>query len=466
MGRIAFSRLSIISLIYLLVLGISASPTRTYPSERIRRDLVNPSNIPQGHNDTVICVYPISGQYGSLPRVLYYVSLVVGIVGRYQQWLVIGALASALSYAGSTAIHMLALTKSRAPVFDLDILGAWAILTTGCMAFAAMVHWSSALRQSGGKLVIVLWGGLIGIGCITGRSLLLDVHSDAEPACRSANGDLLTSTSELVSPLFKCTYKCFSAKTPMRQTNEITAIPTDQLLGTYANLGVVLIVPIIAAAQKSVAFNWSQHTPSYACTAIVMTCINSSLNLRLSQNTYNAACQTWYGGYILLFHYMCKAKFKLGLKKFLMVSIVAPIMFFDLFFDLAALPLFVANIIFNELNLLKTNIPVEEEYSSVGQWSPVVSAALVLAASVINRSAEWWKMKKQRRQRTMPEQEEIQLAPWPTNSQQPPLKHSIYPGQQESGVVIRELTPQKTLRIDSLEHEPLPQALVREHRFV
>ncbi|KAK2787251.1 hypothetical protein FQN52_007340 [Onygenales sp. PD_12] len=85
--------------------------------------LVQPSNIPEGYsaNDTIICVYPMSGQYSFLLRLLYYASLVFAILGRYQRWLAMGALASALSYAGSTAIHAMALITPLV----LRIAGIW-----------------------------------------------------------------------------------------------------------------------------------------------------------------------------------------------------------------------------------------------------------------------------------------------------------------------------------------------------
>ncbi|EEP81396.1 predicted protein [Uncinocarpus reesii 1704] len=463
MRRTGLFILAVISILYLLAPVTLALPTHTSssPSKLVERDLINPSEIPQGHNDTIVCVYPISGQYGLLPRLLYYISLILGILGRYQRWLVMGALASALSYAGSTAIHMLTLAKSRAPVFDLDIVAAWAVLTTGCVAFAALVHWSSALRRSEGRIVILLWGALVGIGCLTGRALIVDVRTGVEPACRSPTGDLLTSTSELVSSQFNCTYKCFSAKTPMRQSSEIMALPTDHLLGTYANLGVILLVPILAATHKSLSINLSPHTPSYGCTSLVMVHVNSSLNMRLSQTTYNAACRSWYGGYILLFQYIRKVKFGISLKNRLIITALGALLFIDLLFDLAALPMFVTNIIFNELNLMKTELPVEESHGSVGQWSPVVSAVLILIASVINRSIGWWKRRRQLGQEPA-EGEEAQLVEWP-NHQQSPNGPVGYHVPQENGVVMRKLTQQETLRLDpELGPKPSPQALIRE----
>ncbi|KAK2748627.1 hypothetical protein FQN55_004180 [Onygenales sp. PD_40] len=125
-----------------------------YTSSRSRQ----PSNIPEGYssNDTIICVYPMGGQYGFLPRLLYYAALVFVILGQYQQWLVMGALASALSYAGSTAIHAMAPITSRRLAFDLDILGAWVVLGTGCLAFAALYICEAKFKVHKKNLVVVM----------------------------------------------------------------------------------------------------------------------------------------------------------------------------------------------------------------------------------------------------------------------------------------------------------------------
>ncbi|KAK2798938.1 hypothetical protein FQN50_008669 [Emmonsiellopsis sp. PD_5] len=327
----------------------------------------------------------MSGQYDFLPRLLYYASLVFAILGRYQRWLVMGALASALSYAGSTAIHAMALITSRRPVVDLDILAAWGVLSTGCLAFAALVHWSRALRESGARLVLILWGVLVATGCIFGHVELMNIHSDAEPACRSASGALLTRPYELVNPLFNCTYKCFGHKSPMRDPSEIIAIPTNHLLGTYANLGLILVAPVLAAAHKTLALNVYPHTPSQECTRLAMIYINSSINTRLSQSLYNSASSSWYGGYIILFQYIRKARSKTHKKNLLVAMVVYSWMILDLLLDLSTPPMFITNIVVNELNLMRTKLPNEEGIASVGQWAPVVAASLVIIASLINK---------------------------------------------------------------------------------
>lgn len=84
--------------------------------------------------DEVICVYPISGQYGLIPRLLFYALLIFAVLARRQSWLVVGAVASALTYSGTAAIHAVVLAATSAnPVFDLDSVGVWAI-SVGCVA--------------------------------------------------------------------------------------------------------------------------------------------------------------------------------------------------------------------------------------------------------------------------------------------------------------------------------------------
>ena len=129
------------------------------------------------------CVYAISGLYGMLPRLLYYVTLAFAIFGRTREWLIIGALVSALTYAGGAAIHMMALVTSKAGVYDLDVPAAWAVLSTGALGYIGMIHWSTTLRNSNARIIMVCWGVLVGVSLIFGRAILFDTPpSDPEPA--------------------------------------------------------------------------------------------------------------------------------------------------------------------------------------------------------------------------------------------------------------------------------------------
>ena len=55
------------------------------------------------------CVYPISGQYGFLNRLLFYILMIFALIARKHDWLAAAALGTAMTYAASAAVHAFAL---------------------------------------------------------------------------------------------------------------------------------------------------------------------------------------------------------------------------------------------------------------------------------------------------------------------------------------------------------------------
>ncbi|EHY58366.1 hypothetical protein HRR83_007268 [Exophiala dermatitidis] len=349
-----------------------------------------------GSVSQINCVYPISGTYGPLPRFLYYVTLVFAIFGRRREWLVIGALVSALTYAGTAAIHMMALVKSKQGVFDLDIMAAWAVLSTGALAYIGIIHWSSTLRDSRARIVMIFWGFLVGVGLVIGRAILFDAESSPpEPACYSSKGKLLEYPMELISPEFNCTYKCFSLSKPMRQQSEIQAVPRSLVDNTKSRSAYVLVGPIQFAAYAALSIDVQNHTPSMLCQRIVLSyLIHPGQREEMAKTVYNASMERWYGGYFALLGYVGRIHW--DWKKFCLCSIVIPYLCLSLIVDALCLPLMVANIVVNEITLLSNNMPVNESNRAVGQWSPIVNSMLVVIAACINRLLELY----ERRQRT------------------------------------------------------------------
>lgn len=384
--------------------------------------------------ERINCVYPLSGQYGFLSRLLYYLSLVLAILGRYKEWLVLGALASALAYGGSAAIHIMALATSKKPVYDLDILGCYAILSTGVMAYSALVHWSTTVRHSRARIILVLWGALVGTGIIFGRSELMDIQPATEPACRSSTGELLSTPYQLFDPQFNCTYQCFSALEPMRQQSETMAVPSQVLNGHYSGYSILLIGPVLAAAYKSISYETHAHSPSQLLTRFVMAYINHKRNEKLTQHMYNAASETWYGGYFLFFHYLRRAKksWKVALFAFL----IYPWLLLELAIDICTPPLFITNIVLNELNLMRSGLPINEQTFAIGQWAPMVSAVLVLIAAAINKFLHVREARKGA--------EDIPRDELPTVAE--PSSEVASTDGQMTGVVVPELKHQETLK--------------------
>ncbi|KAJ0109359.1 uncharacterized protein J7T55_000284 [Diaporthe amygdali] len=69
----------------------------------------------------VYCVYPVSGNYTSFQRSLFYLTTAFALFGHAHEWLTAGALAFAVSYSSTAAVHGIALALQREPQYDGDI---------------------------------------------------------------------------------------------------------------------------------------------------------------------------------------------------------------------------------------------------------------------------------------------------------------------------------------------------------
>ena len=64
---------------------------------------------PNTFSYSALCAYPISGQYGFLNRLLFYLLMIFALLVRKHTWLVSAALGTAMTYAASAAVHAFAL---------------------------------------------------------------------------------------------------------------------------------------------------------------------------------------------------------------------------------------------------------------------------------------------------------------------------------------------------------------------
>lgn len=192
--------------------------------------------------DTAVCVYPMSGQYEALQHFLYYGLLLFAVFARHQVWLVTGAVASALTYSGTAAIHSIILAAvSRNSLLDLDSFGTWAVVSAGCLIMLPVAEFSETLRESLARPVFKFWGTLVMIGVICSAVACLRKYPE-ETACRSLDGVLLTGPNHGNMSIFNCTYSCFSTSQPLRSPTEITVLMKRTLLGLR---GKILIPTVI-----------------------------------------------------------------------------------------------------------------------------------------------------------------------------------------------------------------------------
>ncbi|NJR31524.1 hypothetical protein HC762_02060 [bacterium] len=337
--------------------------------------------------DLMVCVYPISGAYGLLPRLLYYTTLVLAIFGRSQEWLVIGALASSLTYAGTAAIHAMTLCTSRKVVFDLDIYGAWAVLSTGALAYITFINWSTTLRNSKARTVMICWGVLVGAGLIFGRAELYDSElSPGEPACHSSRGTLLSKPTQLLDPSFNCTYKCFAGHKPMREQSEAVAMSRATLTDGFSRFGLILIGPVMFAAYAAISFDSREHSPSQTCTRLVMKYLDPKHHAEITKSIYKASSESWYGGYFVLFNFVRRSRW--SNRKCVLSFLAVPWFALGLALDMLCIPLLVSNVILNELNILGSHLPTNEPLSAIGQWGQVVGSVLIVLATILNKGLD------------------------------------------------------------------------------
>lgn len=405
---------------------------------------------PEPHDPVTLikCVYAISGTYGLLPRLLYYVTLAFAIFGRSREWLIIGALVSALTYAGGAAIHMMALVTSKTGVYDLDIAAAWAVLSTGALGYIGMIHWSSTLRDSNARIILVCWGVLVGISLIFGRAVLFDTApTPPEPACYSSSGQFLEYPIQLASREFNCTYQCFSISKPMRHLSETIAIPAHVLDNKYSGMLIALVGPIQFAAYAALSLDGIAHSPSQLCQHAVMKhLIHPGHKEEFTKIVYKASAESWYGGYFAVLSFIRRSKWTPA--KVVIVSLSIPWLFLGLLIDILCIPLMVANIIINELVLQTGGWPVNESNNNAGQWLPIVNSAMVLVAACISKFLELRQRSEKRKVLTAERESKGQTAAMTQHD----VELGIADGEgQVTGVVKPKLVHVPTLQdIDAL----------------
>ena len=150
------------------------------------------------------CVYPISGQYGTASRVLYYGLILFVIIFRRKNWLTAGAAATCMIYSGTAAIHTLVLAPSLGQAVatvpegnvtlpdgwesnvstlatDLDTQATIAIVGASFMVAWPMATWSSQFHRSEAKPILTLWICLLVMGIIGHLTIIIRTKSYGLP---------------------------------------------------------------------------------------------------------------------------------------------------------------------------------------------------------------------------------------------------------------------------------------------
>ncbi len=165
----------------------------------------------------MVCTYPISGQYGLLPRLQFYLLAIFGISYRHRKWLVAGALASTLTSAGSAAIHaiILAFFRDKTAV-DLDIIPCGVILAQSILIALPLHRYSQSCSKA--RPVLLTWLSLVIVGMVVAVTMGGQTTEDR----KMASGDLGTGVN--------CTYTCLQLGSRLRQCSDMETINLQSLL--------------------------------------------------------------------------------------------------------------------------------------------------------------------------------------------------------------------------------------------
>ncbi len=361
-----------------------------------------------GYEMRVFCIYPLSGQYGPLPRVLYYVLLLAGLLWRGHPWIAVVYLGVAMSYSAATAVHAFALIAryrwrtypddvptaqmSASEVGDVDIMPVWAILSTAGIMLTPLLNWSSTVHHSRRKAVLLAWGALIFIALVAifpagirARSIYMvqttttcypnssfkfpDGSDYCDPddswlqdvaftsyrnywrrcRCRDTCGEVSNTNAP---------YREDTTMMPFQITSRAKWIVNPEYVGVaYFNIFALIFV-IVQGTLGLVQARWTQGT------------VRNLIFKRLYGQHPSPAPDSV--RHRLRFH---SAKWTALL-----------IYTFAVFMSICCPPLFIINLVVSELGLV--NWPRAEPFRAVGQWAPAVSAVFVLVAALIQQYEE------------------------------------------------------------------------------
>lgn len=163
-------------------------------------------------SEVVVCVYRISGTYGSISRWLYYTSLLFGTFFRTNEWLAAGVMATAMLYSSVAILHaliMLCFNSLNPRIVDLDIIPITTITVSTTFFFGAIRDYCKTLRTSSARDTLYIWSIWLCFGCIICCVSTWNLHKGArhaqssELACWGNSTDvnpagvMLSATSQL-----------------------------------------------------------------------------------------------------------------------------------------------------------------------------------------------------------------------------------------------------------------------------
>ncbi|RGP78909.1 hypothetical protein FLONG3_2814 [Fusarium longipes] len=307
----------------------------------------------------VICAWPVSGQYGTGTRVLYYVLIAACLVARREEWLVNPCLAAALVLPAVAAIHGIVLTAMHNPnAVDMDIYGAFQLCAIGILAAPVTVMMSKTYFNDPGRNTIFLWTFLLLIGLL---SMTIEFYRIETHDCTSdASGNPVSNVASNFTYIEgnNCGLICSTQdgpRSPMRggSANNIYVIPAPHTLtfgaATLLAAGccVHAVLCLVSMWDRVLEINWRR---------------------RFGRQQEEDAVSEEDG----------------GANKGVMKKVNDTIGFF---LRILAVPVFggagLAILIVGEINFFSPQVDYQTEpMANIGQWAPVTGTAMAMIGSL------------------------------------------------------------------------------------
>jgi hypothetical protein len=143
--------------------------------------LLNPNAI----RNIIDCSYPLSGQYDHLPRILFYVSLVVSVLFRRFPVIATAALGSVMTYSTVAAIHLFVLlglykfgqpdentsqlahglsawdSNTAVTGGDIDVWGIMPVISASAVMLTPIMAFSNTFRSHRARALVIYWAIII-----------------------------------------------------------------------------------------------------------------------------------------------------------------------------------------------------------------------------------------------------------------------------------------------------------------
>ncbi|KAI9811905.1 MAG: hypothetical protein M1827_005256 [Pycnora praestabilis] len=361
-----------------------------------------------------VCTYAISGQYGFLPRLIYYVFLIFSLILRRHIWLSSAALGYAMSYASVACVHVFALLaryKYKLPNYadpsleyqppneygDIDLVAIFPILVTGCIMLTPILNWSTTVRNYEAQPVVVYWGFLMFAALIASLTKFSHAQSPFPVYTQVATCELNVTNGctfdQVTFPngSWRTTPENVVMRTSLDFYNKCNCNDTCGAIGITGipfrkgtNLQAFLTSDRTQKIQNGTLFWVFLAINIIFLFFVIAQGILGLIEARWDQAEVRNGIFRFLGGRKRpdnpTFQWKCRyAWAKTTSGTFYLIAVIAAII----------CPLvFVASIIVNEI--LVRGFPVGEEMDAVGQWSTWVGAGFVVVAAVISRYNRRW----------------------------------------------------------------------------